>query len=262
MLSLLITCPVERGKDKDIPPELYEQWEKDRQKKAENKRKRNEERLRIAADPLAQHKGGKKGRKAMIRASKLMTEAQQELDFSSSGRGSPAGFGSEFDIPGLIQKIRAYVSDLGNRGQMTLPPMDKTLRKQVHEIAAAFGLKSQSKGEGSGRYMTLSKTTRTGIRIDEAKIGRIMRSRGKYGYTRPGNPGFREKGKGRAGPPKHREGDEVGKEAPKIGETNIGFQLLTKFGWMEGDRIGVSGGLDAPLTAIIKNTKLGLGATR
>ena len=231
-------------------------------KKAENKRKRAAARLEAALDPFAQHKGGKKGRKAMIRASKLMAEAQQELDFSSSGRGSPAGFGSEFDIPGLIQKIRAYVSDLGNRGQMTLPPMDKTLRKQVHEIAAAFGLKSQSKGEGSGRYTTLSKTTRTGIRIDEAKISRIMRSRGKYGYTRPGNPGFREKGKGRAGPPKHREGDEAGKEAPKIGETNIGFQLLTKFGWMEGDRIGVSGGLDAPLTAIIKNTKLGLGATR
>lgn len=34
------------------------------------------------------------------------------------------------------------------------------------------------------------------------------------------------------------------------------------FSWAEGDRIGVTGGLADPLTAIIKTTKLGLGATR
>lgn len=44
--------------------------------------------------------------------------------------------------------------------------------------------------------------------------------------------------------------------------SNIGFQMLAAMGWSEGDRIGATGGLDAPLTAIIKNTKLGLGATR
>jgi len=50
--------------------------------------------------------------------------------------------------------------------------------------------------------------------------------------------------------------------APKISEANIGFRMLAMMGWSEGDRIGVSGGLDAPLTAIIKNTKLGLGANK
>ena len=52
------------------------------------------------------------------------------------------------------------------------------------------------------------------------------------------------------------------KAAPKIGESNIGFRMLQAMGWSEGDRIGISGGLHAPLTAIVKNTKLGLGATR
>jgi len=34
-------------------------------------------------------------------------------------------------------------------------------------------------------------------------------------------------------------------------------------GWSEGDRIGASmKGLEVPLTAIIKTTKLGLGATK
>ena len=38
--------------------------------------------------------------------------------------------------------------------------------------------------------------------------------------------------------------------------------MLASMGWTEGDRIGNSGGLNAPLTAVIKNTQLGLGATR
>jgi hypothetical protein len=57
--------------------------------------------------------------------------------------------------------------------------------------------------------------------------------------------------------------DNSFKAAPKIGESNIGFKMLASMGWAEGERIGVSaGGLHAPLTAVIKNTKLGLGATR
>ena len=32
-------------------------------------------------------------------------------------------------------------------------------------------------------------------------------------------------------------------------------------GWAEGATIGLSGGIDVPLTARIKKTKLGLGAT-
>jgi len=50
--------------------------------------------------------------------------------------------------------------------------------------------------------------------------------------------------------------------APKIGQSNIGFRMLEAMGWSEGDKIGVSGGLQAPLIAVIKNTKLGLGANR
>lgn len=50
--------------------------------------------------------------------------------------------------------------------------------------------------------------------------------------------------------------------APKLNESNIGFRMLAMMGWSEGDRIGFTGGLDVPLTAIIKHTKLGLGATK
>lgn len=68
--------------------------------------------------------------------------------------------------------------------------------------------------------------------------------------------------------------------APKIESSNVGFRLLELMGWADGDRIGLAahttkmnilvgvgadadhGGaaLDAPLTAVVKTTKLGLGA--
>lgn len=140
---------------------------------------------------------------------------------------------------------------------MALPPMDKAARAKVHEIALAFKLKSVSKGKGAARYTTLHKTSRTLSvgGVDERRVTRVVRGMGDWSGSGRG-------GGGGGGAPRHREGDEIGKEAPKIGEGNIGFKMLSTMGWTEGDSIGVSGGIDAPITAIIKNSKLGLGASR
>ncbi|KAL5507239.1 SQS1 [Sanghuangporus vaninii] len=240
------SAPAKKKRDygKDLPPELRAQWEKDRAKKAENKAKRAAARLEAAADPFAKHKGGKKGRKAMLRAARLVEEDRDD---------APAT-----DMALIIRQMRMYLDNLSLTVPLALPPMDKASRAKVHEIAAAFGLKSQSKGKGTARYTSIIKTSRSGININERKIQRVLRSGGDWGFTRPGHPGG---GKG-GGAPKHREGDEVGKEAPKIGEGNVGFRMLANMGWAKGEKIGVSGGLDAPITAIIKHSKLGLGATR
>ncbi|KAH8119303.1 hypothetical protein DFH11DRAFT_436700 [Phellopilus nigrolimitatus] len=242
--------PAKKKRDygKDLPPELKAQWEGDRAKKAENKRKRAAARVEAASDPFAPHKGGKKAINAMLRASRLAAETEAALPSRA------------FDVQALVRQIRTFLA--GATQQMALPPMDKLARAKVHEIADAFGLKSVSKGKGEARYTTLVKTKRSGARVQEWKIERIVRSGGDWGFTRPGNPGSGGgKGKG-GGPPRHKEGEEVGKEAPKIGEGNVGFRLLANMGWAEGERIGSSGGLDVPLAAIIKNTKLGLGAMR
>jgi hypothetical protein len=56
----------------------------------------------------------------------------------------------------------------------------------------------------------------------------------------------------------------VWQAAPKIDGSNVGFQMLAAMGWEEGSRIGAvggGGGLDVPLLAVIKTTKLGLGAS-
>ncbi|KAI1794231.1 hypothetical protein LXA43DRAFT_166417 [Ganoderma leucocontextum] len=237
------TQPAKRRKDKgdDVPPEFHEQWEKDRQKKAENKQKRALERMMLAADPLAAHKGGKKGRKAMLAAARAAEDIPNRI----------------VDLVTLEQQIRRFLADIGGSNTMTLPPCDKGSRKRIHELADAFNLKSQSKGKGDERYTTLIKTSKSGVGIKEGKIRTIMKkaTNGTWDAPRYGNGG------GRANLAKHREGEEVGKDAAKIDGSNIGFKMLAAMGWSDGDRIGLSGGLNAPLTAIMKKTKLGLGAT-
>ncbi|KAF9000445.1 hypothetical protein BDQ17DRAFT_1245535 [Cyathus striatus] len=246
--------PARRKKDKwkDVPPHLREQWEKDRQKKAERKQARELEKMERAADALALKKGGKKGRKVMLAASRLdptITVLPNRI----------------IDMSTLVQQIRRFIAEINGPNSMSLPPTNKETRKNIHEMAEAFGLKSASKGKGDARYTTLHKTSRTGIVLNEKKISWIVRRSGGAG-ARGSQFVYTESSNARKGAtpvvPRHKEGDEVGKAAPKINQSNIGFRMLASMGWSEGDRIGMSGGLDAPLTAIIKNTKLGLGATK
>ncbi|KIM45599.1 hypothetical protein M413DRAFT_442259, partial [Hebeloma cylindrosporum] len=242
--------PAKRRKDrgKDLPPDLQAQWAKDRKAKAEYKKKRELARLEAAADPLSKKKGGKKGRKAMLAAAAL----DPTINVLPN---------RVIDMVTLVQQIRRFIDDLGGPLTMSLPPTNKETRKNIHEMAIAFNLKSISKGKGDARYTTLTKTTKTGAFIDEKKVSKIMRRSGGMGAR--GDSFIYDK-KGRGAPvvmPRHREGEEVGKAAPKISEGNVGFRLLSMMGWSEGGCIGFTGGLDQPLTAIIKHTKLGLGAT-
>ncbi|KZP26541.1 hypothetical protein FIBSPDRAFT_928685 [Athelia psychrophila] len=235
--------PAKRNKNKAIPANLQDQWDKDRAHKAEIKVLRAQARIDAAADALTPKKGGKKGRKAMRAAAKF------DPDIEVPNRVT--------DMFTVEQQIRRFLENLGGKQTMVLPPMEKESRKQVHELAIAFNLKSASKGKGSGRYTTLSKTTRSGMGINEGKIRRIVKRGGGGSFMSPVFAGGAGRGGGTA--PRHKEGDEVGKAAPKIGQSNLGFKMLALMGWSEGERIGTSG-LDAPLTAVIKNTKLGLGA--
>ncbi|KJA18316.1 hypothetical protein HYPSUDRAFT_45327 [Hypholoma sublateritium FD-334 SS-4] len=244
--------PAKRRKDKgnDLPPDLQILWDKDRKAKAEYKKARQQARLENAADPMAKKKGGKKGRKAMLAAAQLdptITVVPNRI----------------IDMVTLVQQIRRFIADVGGPSTISLPPTNKETRKNIHEMAVAFNLTSVSKGKGDSRYTTLSKTTRSGFGVNEEKVAKIVRRSGGMGAR--GDSFIYEK-KGRGTPstmPRHREGDEVGKAAPKLTQSNVGFRMLALMGWSEGDRIGITGAsLDAPLAAIIKTTKLGLGATK
>ncbi|THH31403.1 hypothetical protein EUX98_g2793 [Antrodiella citrinella] len=235
--------PAKRKKDKNMPPELKAQWEKDREKKAENKRKRDQARLEAAADPLTKKKGGKKGMKDMLRVSRL--DDTIELPHRI------------VNVVTLEKEIRRFLENIGGPASMALPPADKATRKNIHELANAFNLNSVSKGKGSTRYTTLVKTTKSGMKVNEKKVGQILRTvdRNWIGPDRRGGGSYA------TSLAQHREGEEVGKAAPKIGESNIGFKMLAAMGWTEGNQIGLSGGLNVPLVAVMKKTKLGLAQT-
>ncbi|KAI9571623.1 hypothetical protein HD554DRAFT_2168881 [Boletus coccyginus] len=256
--DLEFTTPVNKkkqwkGKDKQAPEyfaaELEAQWAKDRAKKAEHKLDRATARLLAALDPLSAPG------QAQGRASRKAMRAAARLDPTVALSIAPHAI---VDVVSLEAQMRRFVEDEGGRRSMALPPMEKWMRKRVHEMAGAFGLKSVSKGGGSARYTTLIKTRETGMGVREGKLNTLMKRYHRMDGKGKGN------GRDRGGVPKHREGEEVGKAAPKIGESNIGFKMLASMGWSEGNRIGGtdSVGIEAPLTAIIKHSKLGLGATR
>jgi hypothetical protein len=108
--------------------------------------------------------------------------------------------------------IRDFVEDIGGRDALVLPPMEKPMRAKVHELATAFHLKSRSQGKGDGRFTTLFRTSRTGTVIKEWKIEKLVHGSQRRRVVR------------------HKEGEEVGKAAPKIGEGNLGFKLLQQMG--------------------------------
>lgn len=233
-----------RGKNKHVTPELQAQWERDRSKKAENKR---------------------------LRALQRQAELAQNGPKRGSGRKASFMFNNSSTItslPALEPKLRSFVTNVGMH-TMALPAMDKESRRRVHLLAECFGIKTASKGAGAGRYVTLIRTSRTGLKIDEPKIRRLLRAAedaedgaGAFNrsYYRQGNDG--EGGSGGKVRIKTKEGEVVGRTAARIGMDNIGHQLLSKMGWTEGERIGMSGGIADPLVAVMKSTKLGLGATR
>jgi hypothetical protein len=115
------------------------------------------------------------------------------------------------DMVTLVQQIRRFIADIGGPSTMSLPPTNKETRKNVHEMALAFNLKSLSKGHGDARYTTLTKTTKTGAFIDERKVDKIVRRSGGMG-ARGDSFIYDKKGRGAAVVmPRHREGEEVGK---------------------------------------------------
>ncbi|KAI9465380.1 hypothetical protein BJY52DRAFT_1221034 [Lactarius psammicola] len=140
---------------------------------------------------------------------------------------------ADVNLETVVVHMRRFVEDLGDDATLSLPPMARHARKSVHELAHAFNLKSKSEGNGAARYTTLIKTTLSGVRVYERKVARIW-----------GKPA-------------------AAQAAPKIDGSNVGFQMLSAMGWEEGSRIGTVGGveLDIPLVAVIKTTKLGLGAS-
>jgi hypothetical protein len=110
----------------------------------------------------------------------------------------------------IAEHMRAFVVDLGGGAPMlALPPMEKRMRKLVHDLAGAFNLKCECEGNDKARFTTLARTTMSGVRVGERRIARIL------GKPKPDGGGG--KGKGKA----------VGKIRPRDGEVVGGVSVFT-----------------------------------
>ncbi|CAE6448867.1 unnamed protein product [Rhizoctonia solani] len=227
------------SRKKNIPAELQAQWERDRQKKAENKRLRALQRQVTALENSPKRGAGSKA-KFLFNSGPLLTLSDVET------------------------RLRSFVNNLA-QNNMAFPAMDKESRRRIHLMAECFKISTTSKGKGVGRYVTLKRTSRTGIGIDEKKIRRLVNAANEAeggGAVAFNKAYYRRVDDGPAKSKiKTQDGEIIGHKAAKIGEDNVGHKLLSKMGWSEGDRIGMSGGLSDPLQAVMKRSKLGLGAT-
>ena len=193
-----------RKKNKYIPEDLREQWGRDRAKKAERKRMRELERSAAALDVFETRKGRKK---------KKARKARQA-----------AALASPMSLETVVGLMRQFVADIGGARTHPLPPMDPPMRKTVHELAHAFKLNSKSKSSGSGRFTTLTKTTLSGMNVDEKAITRILR----YSSSNITHEGGKGKGRRGAGRIRPRDGEVVG-EVRLFCREQSGAELLTPY---------------------------------
>ncbi|UZJ54551.1 hypothetical protein CBS101457_003871 [Exobasidium rhododendri] len=266
--------------------ELNMQWEQDRARKAANKRKRAAERAAIAENPFHAAASFKKGTK---KTAKKAARAERRAAKHASGTGglvkrsmmddddddddeddvmdSRGGALSHHatNLSELNVQIQFFLRDQG-KTTLSLAPMEKRARAQVHLLAGCYNLISKSKGNGTTRFPTLIKNSRSGLNINMKKINGIVRgSQGSFGTGYKGKGGDQFKStKDRASGggallPKNQEGASVGFGAERIGEENIGHKLLTMMGWSEGSGVGLTKGAADPVGAKIKVTKSGLG---
>lgn len=248
--------------DDDVWAEqLQSQWQKDRATKAANKRKRAAERQAAAENPFPgthTKKGTKKMAKKAARAARR--SGIDVLDEDDWDNPAPGGADNLRDVD---NQIIAFL-DAERHTTLALPPMDKRSRAQVHMLADAYSIKSKSRGGGRHRFITLIKTSRSGISVDTRKVHRILSGHGDASF----GGGKKGKSKGKSGAKsgggamnllRNVEGADVGGDADKIGAENIGHRLLSGMGWTEGSGVGVIGGMSEPIGAKIKNSKGGLG---
>lgn len=156
--------------------------------------------------------------------------------------------GLSIDVPTINLQIRDFIMNQPDRQSLSLPPMSKRVRVAVHLLAEAYNLRSKSMGKGNDRHPVLSRTGRTAVfGADEGKIKSIIRAAdgevitGKRGQSKTSKlfrelqgTGGSKGGRGGEGARKGKnsEGAVVGHGAEKLGETNIGFQLLRQMGWV------------------------------
>ena len=217
---------------------LQEQWANDRSKKGEYKEARALARAKAQdARPYFMKKGAKP---------------------------PPARHGTNSsDVASINLEIREFLLAL-SKTSLALPPMSKKSRVAVHLLAEVYGLQSKSLGKGSSRFPVLERGPNSKVfGVDERRIKAIIataagessssygrgasagsaKAKGKMGGLwaalagdlprKSGGGGGGGAGRGGGNDQnKNREGAVVGQGADRLGEGNVGYELLKRMGFV------------------------------
>lgn len=132
---------------------------------------------------------------------------------------------------------------------LTLPPMDASARKIIHELANKFNIKSKSAGHGETRRPSLYRTKRT-VKYSEPSFEQVFARAGRRYFPRLDQKGKGPRsgggggGMGRSGRGINhsaftlKDGEVVGGGAPELDQANKGRAMLEKMGWSTGMALG------------------------
>ncbi|KAJ3160229.1 hypothetical protein HDU86_001065 [Geranomyces michiganensis] len=172
------------------------------------------------------------------------------------------------------RQMRTFVLNLGSdrADSITLVAMPSGVRKLVKAMAMRYHLLLRTNGKGRHKVTLLIRTQRSEVpedwnRVVEAvvadcdgKISGNMRSAGSF------DSGGRKPPRKKPGAPDQAArpalGSVVGGGSAPVGQGNVGFSMLQKMGWKEGEALGVegSGASILPVEVLIRGKRTGLGA--
>ncbi|KGU21900.1 protein SQS1 [Candida albicans P57055] len=157
-----------------------------------------------------------------------------------------------------------------SRQSMSFPTLDTHGHKTIKNLADCYHMSVIKSGkQGIRKYLKIVKNKATfKYYPNYERIDRILRGRPifhRIDQKPQHKKGEKSKSKSSRGDAsssraRFKEGDIVGAEAPEIGSSNLGRQMLEKLGWIQGQGLGVDGnkGINEPILAKVKTSKTGI----
>lgn len=249
----------------DVDEYLQKQWLQDRAKKAVKRQERYLKRLEAQPTKANRKKAKRAGVAGFASSGSFVHELASKQDATP-------------DLHRINRNIQSFIED-STRAEITLPPMEKKFRYAIHMLAEAYryalvrlrcsdsmtdltllvscSLKSKSRGTGPSRHNVLYRTMHTSVRTANThKVQRYLSMTSTWDMRTTNSGKLQFKGQSRStGAPRNAEGRLVGEGADRIAADNIGHRMLAKMGWAAGEQIGRGGGLEEPLSAVVKTNK-------
>ncbi|KAJ2455243.1 squalene synthetase-like protein [Coemansia sp. RSA 2336] len=190
-------------------------------------------------------------------------------------QGRNDGPSSGFDPRLIIKRLdRLVYSD--ELDSLWLQPMNKYERQIVHILSREYKVKSKSHGSGPNRMPVLTPTPKSCRPTKRRRIDRILmlfdqgglipeqwtgEQRNQYAGKDDGKRKGGKKNKGKQTDTGVSPGKMVAENAPAVGASNIGHQMLQQMGWSPGQGLGAEQkGRATPVDVMFRNSRRGLGA--